>query len=342
MGGLGSGPFPRGPGPAPADWKGIDAILSESAKKPQKKTSIGGQALIEGVMMRGPYVSAMAIHKSDGEITVETWETGSRRWYYGIPIVRGIVNFVVMLVTGYRCLMRSAELSGIAEEEEPSKFDLWVDEHLGDKAVGVFNFLVTVIAMVLAIGLFLLLPSALIKLAEGALLHLPNFVMTLSEGILKIAIFVGYLFLVTRMKDIHRVFEYHGAEHKTIACYEAGDELTPENAKKYIRFHPRCGTSFLLIVLIVSILVNSVLTWDSLWIRVVLKLLMLPLVVGLSYEVIRFAGRNDNALTRAVSAPGLWLQRLTTFEPDLTQLEVAIAAMKPCIPENKNDDLYGA
>ena len=306
MGGLGSGPFPRGPGPAPADWKGIDAILSESAKKPQKKTSIGGQALIEGVMMRGPYVSAMAIHKSDGEITVETWETGSRRWYYGIPIVRGIVNFVVMLVTGYRCLMRSAELSGIAEEEEPSKFDLWVDEHLGDKAVGVFNFLVTVIAMVLAIGLFLLLPSALIKLAEGALLHLPNFVMTLSEGILKIAIFVGYLFLVTRMKDIHRVFEYHGAEH------------------------------------IVSILVNSVLTWDSLWIRVVLKLLMLPLVVGLSYEVIRFAGRNDNALTRAVSAPGLWLQRLTTFEPDLTQLEVAIAAMKPCIPENKNDDLYGA
>ena len=314
--------------------------MSNDAKKPQKKTSIGGQALIEGVMMRGPHTSAMAIRKPDGQITVETWDTGEKKWYHQVPIVRGIVNFVVMLVTGYRCLMRSAELSGIAEEEEPSKFDQWVDEHLGDKAVGVFNLLVTVIAMALAIGLFLLLPAALIKLVEGAWAP-PSFVMTLSEGILKIVIFVGYLFLVTRMQDIHRVFEYHGVEHKTIACYEAGDLLTPENAKKYVRFHPRCGTSFLLIVLIVSILVNSVLTWDSLWMRVVLKLLMLPLVVGISYEVIRFAGRNDNCITRVVSAPGLWLQRLTTFEPDLTQLEVAIAAMQPCIPENQNDDLYG-
>ena len=315
--------------------------MSEYRKQPLKKTSIGGQALIEGVMMKGPHTSAMAIRKPDGEITLETWETGGGKWYSKVPVVRGVFNFVSMLGVGYKCLMRSAELSGFTEDEEPSKFDAWVDKHLGDKAVWVFNALVTVLAMALAIGLFMLLPAAAVKLVEGAFLHAPGFVMTLTEGLIKIGIFVLYLFLVTRMSDIHRVFEYHGAEHKTIACYEAGEELTPENAKKYTRFHPRCGTSFLLIVLVVSILVFSLLSWDNIWLRVGLKLLLLPVVVGLAYEVIRFAGRHDNAFTRVISAPGLWLQRLTTFEPDLTQLEIAIAAMQPCIPENENDDLYG-
>ena len=316
-------------------------ILSEKSCSAAKKTSIGGQALIEGVMMRGPFTSAMAIRKPDGELYLETWETGANKWYNKTPILRGICNFIAMLITGYKCLMKSAEISGFAEEEgsEPSKFDAWVDKHLGDSAVYIFNVIVTVLAMAIAIGLFMLLPAALIKWV-GGMAALPNMALSLIEGLIKIAVFILYLYAVTRMKDIRRVFEFHGAEHKTIACYEAGDELTPENAKKYTRFHPRCGTSFLLIVLVVSIFVFSVLSWENVWLRVGLKILLLPVVVGLSYEVIRFAGRHDNPFTRAISAPGLWLQNLTTFEPDEVQLSVAIAAMKPCIPEDKNADNY--
>ncbi|MCQ4897635.1 DUF1385 domain-containing protein [Anaerotruncus sp. DFI.9.16] len=313
-------------------------MSENSYKKEIKKTSIGGQALIEGVMMKGPRISAMAIRQQNGEIITETWDSGGNKWYHKVPILRGIFNFIGMLGQGYKCLMRSADLSGFAEEEEPSKFDRWVDEHLGDKAMWVFNAVVTILAAVLCVGLFMLLPAAVIKFL-GHFVNAPGFAMTLTEGLLKIAIFILYLFLVTRMSDIHRVFEYHGAEHKTIACYEAGDELTPENAKKYVRFHPRCGTSFLLIVLVISILVFSVVTWSNIWMRVALKILLLPVVIGISYEIIRYAGRHNNPFTRALSAPGLWLQRLTTFEPDLTQLEVAIAAMTPCIPEN-GEDIY--
>ncbi|MEM1484832.1 DUF1385 domain-containing protein [Oscillospiraceae bacterium PP1C4] len=302
-----------------------------------KKTSIGGQALIEGVMMRGPHITAMSVRKADGTIATETWETGGHKWYAKLPIVRGIFNLFSMLTLGYKCLMKSAEVSGFSEGEEPSKFDAWVDKHLGDHAVWIFNVLVTVLSMVLTIGLFMIIPSALVKLI-GSAFSASNFLLSLVEGIIKIGIFVLYLFLVTRMSDIQRVFQYHGAEHKTIACYEAGAELTPENAKKFTRFHPRCGTSFMLIVLVISILVFSVLTWDSIWMRVALKVVLLPLVVGISYEIIRFAGRHDNAFTRAISAPGLWLQNLTTFEPDESQLEVAIAAMTPCIPEDGTDN----
>lgn len=306
-----------------------------------KKTSIGGQALIEGVMMRGPHLSAMAVRKPDSSIHLETWDNGPKRWYQHVPFARGIFNFITMLVVGYRCLMKSAEISGMAEDEnaEPSKFEKWLDDHLGDKMTWIFNIAVTVMALVICLGLFMLLPAALVKFL-GGILHAPAFVMTIIEGCIKIVIFVLYLFLVTRMKEIQRVFQYHGAEHKTIACYEAGEELTPANAMKHTRFHPRCGTSFLLIVLVISIFVFSVLSWDNLWLRVGLKVLLLPLVVGIAYEIIKLAGRYSNPLTRAVSAPGLWLQRLTTFEPDETQLEIAIAAMKPCIPENAQDDLY--
>lgn len=306
-----------------------------------KKTSIGGQALMEGVMMRGPHVSTMAVRKPDKTIYLETWDNGPKRWYQYIPFARGIFNFITMLIVGYRCLMKSAEISGMSdlEDEKPSKFEQWLDEHLGDKMTVIFNILVTVFALAISLGLFLLLPSAIVKFL-GGLFTAPPIVMTIVEGVIKITIFVLYLFLVTRMKEIQRVFQYHGAEHKTIACYEAGDELTPENAMKHTRFHPRCGTSFLLIVLVISIFVFSVLSWDNLWMRVGLKLLLLPLVVGIAYELIKLAGRYDNALTRIISAPGLALQRLTTFEPDETQLEIAIAAMKPCIPENEKDDLF--
>ena len=288
-------------------------------------------------MMRGPYTSAMAVRKPDGEIYLETWETNGTGWYTKVPLLRGVCNLFLSLATGYRCLMKSAEISGMAEEEQPSKFDLWVDKHLGDKAVWVFNLLVTVLAMFLSIGLFMLLPSAIVKWV-GSRFAAPAFVLTSIEGLIKIAVFILYLFAVSRMKDIYRVFQYHAAEHKTIACYEAAAELSPDNAKNYPRFHPRCGTSFLLIVLVISILVFSVVTWSSVWMRVALKILLLPVVVGIAYEIIRFAGRHDNPLTRAVSAPGLWLQNLTTFEPDESQLEVAIAAMKPCIPDDGTDN----
>lgn len=325
-------------------YERIDSLSLQSTgsgEKPIKKTSIGGQALIEGVMMRGPSTSAMAIRKSGGEISVETWESPKEKWYNKVPILRGVFNFITMLIVGYRCLMKSADISGFADDETPSKFDLWVEKHIGDKISWIFNVIVMVLTVVITVGLFMLLPAAIIKFV-GNTFHITGFALTLFEGLLKIGIFVLYLFAVTRMSDIRRVFEYHGAEHKTIACYEAGDELTPENAKKHTRFHPRCGTSFLLIVLVVSILVFSVLSWESVWMRVILKLLLLPLVVGLSYEVIRFAGRHDNAVTRVISAPGLWLQRLTTFEPDESQLEVAIASMLPCIPDDKTSDVYGA
>lgn len=305
-----------------------------------KKTSIGGQALIEGVMMRGPHVSAMAVRKPDQTVYLETWDNGPKKWYQHVPFARGIFNFISMLVVGYRCLMKSAEISGMSDtEEEPSGFEKWLDTHLGDKMTWVFNIAVTVMAVIISVGLFMLLPAALVKFV-GGLFQAPAFLMTMIEGCIKIAIFILYLFLVTRMKEIQRVFQYHGAEHKTIACYEAGEELTPQNAMKHTRFHPRCGTSFLLIVLVISIFVFSVLSWDNVWLRVALKILLLPLVVGIAYEIIKLAGRYSNPLTRAISAPGLWLQRLTTFEPDETQLEIAIAAMKPCIPENENDDLY--
>ncbi len=268
-------------------------------------------------MMRGPYTSAMAVRKPDGEIYLETWETNGTGWYTKVPLLRGVCNLFLSLATGYRCLMKSAEISGMA---------VWV-----------FNLLVTVLAMFLSIGLFMLLPSAIVKWV-GSRFAAPAFVLTSIEGLIKIAVFILYLFAVSRMKDIYRVFQYHGAEHKTIACYEAAAELSPDNAKNYPRFHPRCGTSFLLIVLVISILVFSVVTWSSVWMRVALKILLLPVVVGIAYEIIRFAGRHDNPLTRAVSAPGLWLQNLTTFEPDESQLEVAIAAMKPCIPDDGTDN----
>lgn len=306
-----------------------------------KKTSIGGQALIEGVMMRGPHVSAMAVRKPDKSVYLKTWDNGPKKWYQRVPFARGIFNFITMLVVGYKCLMESAEISGMSEldGEEPSKLDKWLDEHLGDKMTLIFNIAVTIVAVIISIGLFMLLPAMLVKFL-GGLLHAPAMAMTIIEGCIKICIFVLYLFLVTRMKEIQRVFQYHGAEHKTIACYEAGEELTPANAMKHTRFHPRCGTSFLLIVLVISIFVFSVLSWDNVWLRVILKILLLPVVVGIAYEIIKLAGRYSNPLTRAISAPGLWLQRLTTFEPDETQLEIAIAAMEPCIPEDAEDDVY--
>ncbi len=308
-----------------------------SQNKKSFKTSIGGQAVIEGIMMNGVNNCALAVRKPDQSIHIETWEKkNTQKWYRKVPVVRGIFNFISMLQTGYRCLMRSAEVSGMEESEEPSKFDAWVEKKLGNNAMQVFSAIAMVLGVAIALGLFFLLPSYLVKLLNP-LIPSPV-VLTIIEGVIKIAIFIVYLALVSQMSDIRRVFEYHGAEHKTIACYEAGEELIPENIKNYSRFHPRCGTSFILIVLVLSIIVSSFITWNSVWIRFGLKLLSLPLVVGLAYEVIKLAGRYDNPVTRIVSAPGLWLQHLTTREPDESQMEVAVAAMNEVLPKSSDEN----
>jgi uncharacterized protein YqhQ len=300
----------------------------------QLKTSIGGQALIEGVMMRGPKKTAMAVRTPSGEIATDKWDTGlSNKWYKRTPFIRGIFNFIDMMVLGYRCLMKSAEMAGV--EEEPDKFDLFLEKHLGDKASSVIGGVVMVLGFALALLLFMFLPAYLVSLL-GGFIH-SKILLTLVEGIVKITVFIAYLWAVSRMPEIGRTFEYHGAEHKTIFCYEAGLPLTVDNVKKQIRFHPRCGTSFIIIVLIISIVLFSVLTWDSILMRVAMKLLLLPLVVGIGYEIIKIAGRYDNIATRIISWPGLCLQRLTTREPDDSQIEVAIASMVPVIPENPED-----
>lgn len=303
------------------------------------KTSIGGSALIEGVMMRGPVTTAMAVRKPDGAIDLSQWETagGPPPWYKRTPVVRGMFNFIDSMKVSYKCLMKSAELAGM-EEEEPGRLEKWLMDKLGDKFGAAFGALAMVLGAALAIGLFMVLPTFLIGLVRP--LISAGWVLSAIEAAVKIGIFVLYLFAVSRMPDIRRVFEYHGAEHKTIACYEAGEALTVENVARHSRYHPRCGTSFILIVLVVSVLVFSLVTWENVAVRILLKLVCLPLVVGIAYEIIKLAGRYDLFITRLISAPGLWLQRLTTREPDESQLEVAIASMKPCIPENKEQDRW--
>ena len=308
-------------------------------KKEKFKTSVGGQALIEGIMMRGPRQVCTAVRRPDGGIETKLDPVTTFSWQK-IPLVRGVLSMIESLIVGYRCLMYSAEISMGEEafEAEESKLDKWINEHLGEKAQNFVMSLAAVLGGMLALVLFMVLPTTIVGLL-GKVLPLEG-VRALLEGVLKIAIFIGYLALVRNMKDIKRMFRYHGAEHKTIACYEAGDELTVENIRRHSRFHPRCGTSFLVLVILISILVSSLLPWSSTGLRIVLKLLTLPVVMGISYELIKLAGRYDNILTRIISAPGLWIQRLTTSEPDDSMIEVAIAAVKPVLPENWEDSLW--
>lgn len=309
---------------------------------------------MEGVMMRGPYKTAVAVRKSDGEIVTKIDDNGTktRHKIFKLPILRGCVNFIDSLVIGMKALMYSAEFVDIDEEEESeSKFDKWLEEKLGDKLKDAVIYFAVFLSVIMSVGLFILLPSII----SGAVEAIPGLKFitdtkiftSLFEGIMRMAIFLGYMLLVSRMKDIRRVFEYHGAEHKTIACYEAGEELTPENVKKYTRFHPRCGTSFLLFVMIISVIVYAFLPRFDGYIKIVAillrlatRLLCLPIVAGLSYEVIKWAGKSNNKCVGILSKPGLWLQRLTTCEPDESQIEVAIASMQPCIPENKEEDKW--
>lgn len=316
-------------------------------KKDDKKsccrmTSIGGQAVIEGVMMRGPKKIATAVRKSDGEIIMDYKDVNSFVVKYKlnkIPILRGVVSFIESMVTGVKCLMFSADQVDLEDESmEPSKFEKWLDDKLGDKIKDIAIYFSVVVALAFSIGLFMILPTAIAGIFKHWI-KLPV-ILNLLEGVIKLTIFLIYLWAVSFMPDIKRVFEYHGAEHKTIATYEAGVELTPENAMKYSRLHPRCGTSFLLIVMVVSILMFSLLTWGSLWMRIAYRLLLLPVVAGLSYELIKLAGKRPNGIVGVLTKPGLWLQKITTREPNLSQIEVAIAAMKAVIPENKEEDKW--
>lgn len=297
------------------------------------KSKIGGQALIEGIMMLGPNTGAMACRLPDGTIDLETWEENNGKkapWYKKTPLVRGCVSFVTSLVKGYKYMMKSAEKQ-LTEKEK-------ADEENSSAIYNIFMTIGMILGIVLAVGLFVFLPKMIADLIpvvrDGRILR------SISEGILKIAIFVGYMALVGLMKDIRRQYMYHGAEHKTIACHEAELPLTVENVRKQTRFHKRCGTSFIFIVLIVSIFVMCFVPSMDKWIRILISLGLLPLVVGISYEFIRLAGNKDNFFTRILSAPGLAMQRLTTREPDDSMIEIAIAALTPCIPEDKEEDRW--
>ena len=319
-------------------------------EKKTHKTSVGGQALIEGVMMQGPKGMATAVRKPDGEILVEYHEIKHVRdkfKFLGLPIIRGVVNFIESMIMGYKTLMYSAEISGMEEydEENLSKFEKWLTDKFGDKLMNFVTVLGSVLGVALAFVLFMYFPVLVFnKLNEWTSGALTNW-QGLIEGVMKMAIFVIYIALVSRMKDIKRLFMYHGAEHKSIACYEAGEELTVENVKKCCRIHPRCGTSFIFVILIFSIILYTIIAkifpviaaQRVLW--MLLKLLFLPLIMGLGYEFIKYAGRHDNLLVKIVSAPGLWMQRLTTKEPDDDGIiECGIAAIQAVITDDPKDD----
>ena len=301
------------------------------------RTSVGGQALMEGIMMRGPEKICCAVRKPDGTIDL-TYDTVTTRWYNKVPLLRGVCNMAENLYKGYKYLMHAADIAmeGTEDAEPESKLEKWLDEHTGPVFQNVLMGCAAFAGVVLALFLFTFLPTFL----TGQLIRfvpLGRWGRVILEGALKMAIFLLYMYLCTRMKDLHRVFEYHGAEHKTIACYEAGLPLTVENIRKQSRFHPRCGTSFMILVIIISIFLYAVLPWTSTGLRVVYKLCMFPLLVGVSYEILKWAGRSDSALSHIVSQPGLWMQRLTTFEPDDSMIEVAIAAVTPVLPENQEE-----
>lgn len=318
--------------------------------KKTHKTSVGGQALIEGIMMQGPKGVATAVRKQDGSISVAYHQTKHLRdksKFFALPIIRGIVAFFESMILGYKMLMYSAEESGMEDMDdvEMSKFEKWLDAKLGDKMMDIIMSIATVLGFALAFVIFFYLPVLLFnRLNAWCGDSLTPWQGTI-EGITKIIIFVVYMLLVSRMKDIRRLFKYHGAEHKSIACYESGKELTVENVKKCTRFHPRCGTSFMFVMLILSIVVVTLLSLvvpDELkhnrLIWMLIKLPLIPLIMGIGYEFIKYAGRHDNLFVKILSAPGLWMQRITTNEPDDDIIEVGIASIKAVITDNPEDD----
>jgi len=310
------------------------------------KTMCGGQALIEGILMRGPKKQAIVVRRPDGELEVQQTDLklDKDRWpILNWPVIRGVITFGASMYNGVTALMYSAQFFPEEEVEEPAKWELWLEEKLGsEKATKFFTVLAVILGIGMSIGLFFLLPTLLgtaVRLVSDSMLA-----RNLAENLLKIVIFIAYLAMCSRMKDMRRVFSYHGAEHKTIFCYEAGLPLTVENVRKQPRHHPRCGTSFLFVVIFISILVSTVVfsVWPvhNVLLRMLAHLLMLPLIVGVSYEFNRYAGRHDTALTRILTAPGLWMQNFTTFEPDDSMIEVGIRALELVLPEEKGSDAW--
>lgn len=320
------------------------------------KTMIGGQALIEGIMMRGPEKDAVVIRGKDGlSIEVSDRKRNPPGSFKTWPFFRGVFNFFDAQVVGVKALMRSAELAPEEYQEEPGKLDLWLEKHLNnEKFQKVFIGLSVALGIGLSVALFFLLPMVVSSAFDRWITD--TLALNLLEGVVRMVIFMGYMLLVSRMEDMKRVFAYHGAEHKTIRCYEAGLPLTVDNVRTQTRLHPRCGTSFLLVVMVISILVFSVASSALLravpaleamrgsfpyrLIMIAFKLLLLPLVVGVTYEINRWVGRNDNAFTRALAAPGMWMQHFTTNEPDDSMIEVGIAAVKAVLPQKEGSDRW--
>ncbi len=308
--------------------------------------TVGGQAVLEGVMMKGKEKYSIAVRREDGSISLsENYHTSIRQkcWLFRIPIIRGIIGFAESMVLNFKTLSISAKQYGDLDEIEPeTKFEKWIQRKFGDKLLNVVMGISMVFGLLLAVALFMLLPAYTVKLIEWLFGIGLGIWKSTVEGVIKIIIFISYLLLVSLMKDIRRTFEYHGAEHKSIFCYEAGEDLTVDNVKKHRRYHPRCGTSFIFVVLIISILINSlpIITWDNMLLRTLMKLAMLPLIVGISFEFIILAGKHDNFITRFLSAPGLWMQRITTREPDDQQIECAIIALKSALPNEFPDFVH--
>ncbi len=325
-------------------------------QKEQFKTSIGGQALIEGILMRGPEKDAIVVRGADG-LTVEVSDRklNPKGSWKNLPFIRGIFNFFDAQVVGVKALMRSADLAPEEMQEEPGKFDLWLEKKLGSERfqkalVGI----AVAMGLCLSIALFFLLPMTVASFFDKAISSI--LVLNLLEGLIRMVIFLGYMLLISRMKEMRRVFSYHGAEHKTIRCYEAGLPLTVENVRKMTRFHPRCGTSFLLVIMVISILIFSIASsllltlfpglnalrgsFGYRLLMIAFKLLLLPLVVGITYEINRWAGRHDNGFTRVLTAPGMLLQHFTTNEPDDSMIEVGITAVQAVLPREAGADRW--
>ncbi len=319
---------------------------------------------MEGVMMLGPANRAVAVRKPDGEIIVDTQANNMlvTRWKLKkIPLIRGVISFFDSIIIGVKATMFSAEFVDLEPDDpeaEPSGFDRFLEKTFGDKLISVIMWLSVVLALIFGVALFMLFPTMVagfvknlftnhtfITFPSGFAAACENVVgnrvfLNVLEAVARLAILLAYMTLISKLKDMQRVFEYHGAEHKTIACYEAGEDLTVENVKKHTRFHPRCGTSFLLIVMVVSVFFFAFLQWSDVWTRMGMRLLLLPLVAGVSYELIKLAGKSKNGCVAWLTKPGLWLQKLTTREPDESQIEVAVASLKAVMPDNKEEDKW--
>ncbi len=307
-------------------------------------TSIGGQAVLEGIMMRGPKKTAIAIRLPNGNIHMKTTENKQPGKWAKIPLVRGVVSFVTSLVMGTKTIMYSADVieANWPEEEQtkPSKFEKWIEKTFGAKFL--WNFLLwfsVALSLAISIGVFVMLPTAIIGWLDKWITS--HIVLNLIEGFFRLFIFILYVLAISKVEDIKTVFKYHGSEHKTIHCFEKGLELTPDNAQSFYTLHPRCGTSFLMFVMVIAIITFSFFGWPSLLWRLVTRLLLIPVIAGLSYELLKWAGRSDNIVVKVLSMPGLWLQKLTTAEPEKEHLEVAICAMKAVLPENQDPCFEG-